>query len=92
MRMRLIMAVAAVALGFGLGFTQPAAAGGWDHGCCGGNLYIHHHVYYPPRFVHVYHHYRPAARHINVVHYGYGCCGYYAPRRAYRWHGHRRYW
>ena len=35
MRMPMIMAVTAAALGFGLGFSQPAAAGGWDHGCCG---------------------------------------------------------
>jgi hypothetical protein len=93
MRMRTIMAVTAAALGFGLGFSEPAAAGGWDHGCCGGNTYIHHHVYYPPRFVHIYHHHLPVTRHINVVHYRYGgCCGYFGPRRAYRWHGFRRYW
>ena len=90
MRLTMIMAVATAALGFGLS-SQPAAAGGWDDGCCGGNVYIHHHVYYPPRFVHVYHHHRPAARHLNVVHYAYDCCGYVAPRRAYRWH-YRRYW
>jgi hypothetical protein len=89
MRLTMIMALALAALGFGL--SQQAAAGGWDHGCCGGNVYIHHHVYYPPRFVHVYHHHRPAARHLNVVHYNYDCCGYFAPRRAWRWH-YRRYW
>ena len=93
MRTRLIMAATAAALGLGLGFSQPASAGGWDHGCCsGGNVYIHHHVYYPPRYVHVYHHHRAAARHINVVHYGYDCCAYFAPRRAYHWHGYRRHW
>ena len=92
MRMPMIMAVTAAALGFGLGFSQPAAAGGWDRGCCGGNTYIHHHVYYPPRFVHVYHHHMRAARHLNVVHYRHGCCGYFAPRRAYRGYGFRRYW
>ena len=75
MRMRMLMAVTAAALGFGRGFSQPAAAGGRDHGCCGGNAYIHHHVYYPPRFVHVYHHHMPAARHFHVVHYRHGCCG-----------------
>jgi hypothetical protein len=89
MRMRMIMVAMAAALGFGLGSSQPAAAGGRDPGCCG-NAYIHHHVYYPPRFVHVYHHYRPAARHYNVVHYNYVCCGGYAPRR--HWHGYRRWW
>ena len=41
----------------------------------------------------VYHHHLPVTRHINVVHYRYGgCCGYFGPRRAYRWHGFRRYW
>jgi hypothetical protein len=89
MRMRMIMVAMAAALGFGLGSSQPAAAGGRDPGCCG-NAYIHHHVYYPPRFVHVYHHYRPAARHYNVVHYNYVCCGGHAPRR--HWHGYRRWW
>jgi hypothetical protein len=88
MRLTMIMAVAAAAVG--LGFSQPASAGGWDDGCCGGNVYIHHHVYYPPRYIHVYQYHRPFARHINVVHYGYDCCGY-AARGAYRWHW-RRYW
>lgn len=90
MRLRMIMAVTAAALGFGL--SQPASAGGWDDGCCGGRVYIHHHVYYPPRYVHVYHHYLPAARHLHVVQYRNDCCGYFAPRAAYRWHHFRRYW
>ena len=34
----------------------------------------------------------PGARHLNVVHYRHGCCGYFAPRRAYRGYGFRRYW
>ena len=89
MRLTTIMTLATAALGIGL--SQPAAAGGWDHGCCGGNVYIHHHVYYPPRFVHVYHHHRPAARHLNVIHYNHDCCGYVSSRRAWRWH-YRRYW
>jgi hypothetical protein len=81
------MAASAAALVFGL--SQPAAAGGWDYGHRhGGNIYIHHHVYYPPRYVHVYHHHRAYARHVHVVHYK---DGYFAPRRAYRWHV-RRYW
>jgi len=42
MRARLVMAIAAAALGFG--FSQPAAAGGWyDGGCCDGTAYVHHH-------------------------------------------------
>jgi hypothetical protein len=91
MRMRMMMAalVVALGLGLGLGWSQPASAGGWDYGCCG-NAYIHHHVYYPPRFVHVYHHYRPAARHYNVVHIDVCCGGGYAPRRY--WRGYRRWW
>jgi len=88
MRMRTIMAVTAAALGLGLGFSQPATAGGWDRGCCG-HGYIHHNVYYPPRFVNVYHHYVPTVRRHNV-HYRYQCCGY-APRRGYGY-GYRRWW
>ena len=45
------------------------------------NVYIHHHVYSPPRYFHIYHHHRPVgARHLNVVHYN-ACCDYAAPRR-----------
>ena len=88
MRVAMIMAGALVAAG--LGFSQPASAGGWEDPCCGGNVFIHHHVYYPPRFVHVYQHHRPFARHLNVVHYDVGCCAY-ASRRDHRWYW-RRYW
>ena len=88
MRVTILMAAAAAALG--VGFSQPAAAGGWDVGCCGGKVYVHHHVYYPPRYVHVYHHHKPrGARHVNVVHYYYGCCGAVESKPFYRW---RRYW
>jgi hypothetical protein len=95
MRLSVIMAVTAAALGFGL--SQPAAAGGWDDShCCyggyGGKVYIHHHVYAPPRYVHVYQFHRPAARHYHVVNFRPGCCNYFAPRRAHRWHHFRRYW
>lgn len=85
MRVTLLAAAAAAALG--LAFSQPASAGGWgEPGCCGERVFIHHHVYYPPRYMHVYHHHRPVgARHLNVVHYN-ACCG---PRRAHYW---RRYW
>ena len=96
MRLTATLALAAAALG--LGVSQPAAAFDDTHGV--GTVYIHHHVYYPPRYVHVYHHHRPAARHINVVHYAHDCCGYghgrgygfFAPRRSYYWHGFRRHW
>ena len=81
MRARLFLAAAAGALGFA--FSQPAAAGGivWDDGyCCAGTAYVHHHIYAPIRYRHVYHVHRPGPRHINVVHYPPGCCGpaYYA--------------
>jgi hypothetical protein len=93
MRLSVIMAVTAAALGFGL--SQPAAAGGWDDShCCygyGAKVYIHHHVYAPPRYVHVYHFHRPAVRHYHVVHFPRGCCGYFAHRRAH-WPHHRRAW
>jgi hypothetical protein len=101
MRARLIMAAAVVALGFG--FSQPAAAGGWHDGdCCSGSVYVHHHVYYPPRFRHIYHVHTPGPLHVNVVHYPYafGCCGslyayrswdYVAPPR-YRWYWRGRHW
>ena len=67
MRARLIMAIAAAGLGFG--FSQPAAAGGWDDSCCcAGTVYVHHHVYAPVRYRHIYHVHTPGPRHINVVH------------------------
>lgn len=97
MRARLIMAIAAAGLGFG--FSQPAAAGGWDDSaCCEGTVYVHHHVYAPARYRHVYHVHTPGPRHINVVDYpyNYGCCGpvyayrswdYFAPRYRWQWRG-----
>ena len=101
MRARLVMAIAAAALGFGFGFSQPAAAGGWyDGGCCAGTAYVHHHVYAPIRYRHIYHVHTPGPRHINVVHpYAGGCCApvyayrswdYWAPR--YRWYWRGRHW
>jgi hypothetical protein len=99
MRARLIMAAAAAALGFG--FSQPAAAGGWDDSsCCEGTVYVHHHVYAPIRYRHVYHVHRAGPRHINVVDYpyNYGCCGpaythrswnYFAPHYRWQWRGRR---
>ena len=102
MRARLILAAAAAALGFG--FSQPAAAGGWDEGgCCAGTVYVHHHVYAPVRYRHIYHVHTPGPRHVNMVHpyaYGPGCCApryafgyrswdFWAPR--YRWYWRGRY-
>ena len=94
MRARLLVAFAAA--GLALGLSQPAAAGGWDDGsCCEGSVYVHHHVYAPVRYRHLYHVHRPGPRHVNVVHYPYAadCCGrvyyrswdYFAPPR-YRWY------
>ena len=86
MRVAMFVGVAAAMLGFGSG--QPASAGELGPGCCGDRVFIHHHVYAPPRYMHVYHYHRPiGARHLNVVHYN-ACCNYAAPRR-YHW---RRYW
>lgn len=107
MRARLILAIAAGALG--LGFGQPAAAGGWDdsyasHCCAGGRVYVHHHIYQPPRYRHVYHVHKPGPRHVHVVHYPHDCCGaryygygypgYFARPYFYRWQwrGARRHW
>ena len=97
MRARLIMAAAAAALGFG--FSQPAAAGGWDDSYAG-TVYVHHHVYAPVRYRHIYHVHKVGPRHINVVHpYAVGCCApayayrswdYFAPH--YRWHWRGRHW
>ena len=101
MRARLLMATAAAALGFG--FSQPAAAGGWHDGaCCQGTVYVHHHVYYPPRYRHIYHVHTPGPQHVNVVHYPYaygpGCCAPvhayrawdYGPRYRWYWRGRHR--
>ena|SRR3979490_2067622 len=98
MRARLIMAMAAAGLGFG--FSQTAAAGGWDDSyCCQGTVYVHHHVYYPPRYRHIYHVHTPGPLHVNVVHpYAAGCCApvytyrswdYFAPRYHWYWRGRR---
>jgi hypothetical protein len=92
MRESLIMALAG--LGLGLSLSQPAAAGGWDDGyCCGGTVYVHHHVYYPPHYQHIYHVHSPGPRHVNVVHipYAYGCCGPVYDDRSWDYHG-PRYW
>jgi hypothetical protein len=104
MRARLILAIAAGALGFG--FSQPAVAGGWgdDYCCAGGRTYVHHHVYYPPRYRHIYYVHKPGPRHVHVVHGGEVCCGprhygyrysgYFARPYFYRWQwrGGRRHW
>lgn len=104
MRTRLVLAIAAAALGLGL--SQPAAAGGWDEGyypapyyrggCCGSRVYVHHHIYAPPAYRHVYHFHRPGPRHVHIVHYpgypyGYHR-GYFAPRYYYRWGGGYGWW
>jgi hypothetical protein len=101
MRASLFLAAAAGAVSFG--FSQPASAG-WD-GCCeGGSVYVHHHVYYPPRYRHVYYVHRPAPLHVNVVDgccagpgwypYGYRYSGYFAMPYYYRWQwrGRRGWW
>lgn len=79
-----------------LAISAPAFAGGdhwgdhwgWDYGY-DTHRYVHHHVYAQPRYVHVYHVYRPAPRFVHVI--GYQHAGYSAYRFAnpYRY-GH--YW
>lgn len=101
MRARLIMAAVAAVAGFG--FSQSAAAGGWDDShCCGGTVYVHHHVYHAPRYKHVYHIHRPGPRHVHVMHdVAPGCCvaygvpprgSYFAPRYRWHWRGYGRNW
>jgi hypothetical protein len=94
MRARLIAAMAVV--GLILGFSQPAAAGWDDSYCCTGTAYVHHHVYYPPRYRHFYHVHAPRPRHIRGYSYAYGCCApvyayrprdYFAPRYYWYWGG-----
>jgi hypothetical protein len=96
MRCKLFTALGAIALG--LAFSQPAAAGGWhdsygtSYGYGTGNVYIHHHVYLPPRYRHVYHVHRPGTAHVHVVHAPRaGCCGTWGhahPYRHFRWRWH----
>jgi hypothetical protein len=104
MRILAPLAIAAAALGFAAG-SQPAAA--FDdsypryypryYAGYGSSVYIHHHVYLPPRYRHVYHFHRPGPVHVHVVHgggapwgwrYSYGprirLGGYFAPRYTYR--------
>lgn len=78
MRAGLILAALATALTFGVGAAEPAAAGGWDRG---GTVYIHHHMFAPAQYRHIYHLHRPGARHVHYMHFGpryarpYRCCG-----------------
>jgi hypothetical protein len=90
MRWKLLLAAAIAVIGFN--FSQPAEAGG-DARCCGGVVYVHHHVYFPPVFRHVYHLHRPDAQHLHVIHYAgppYGACC--APRYAYARSGYFYAW
>lgn len=104
MRARLIMGLAAAALG-GVGLSQPAAAGGWDDSyCCeGGRAYVHYRVYHPPRYRDIYYVHKPGPRRVHAVHYhphrwfgprhyGYGYPGYFARPYFYRWQWRRRHW
>ena len=106
MRWKLVLAAAAVVAS--CGFALPAMAGGWDRSpCCGGTVYVHHHVYYPPVYKHVYHLHRPDAGHIHIVEYGgppyRACCataylyprsftGYFVPHVVFARHGRRGNW
>ncbi len=70
--------------------ATPASAGGWgwDDGYYGERV-VHHHVYLPPRYVHVYHVHAPARRYVHVI--GYEHAGYHAYRYARPYH-HGIYW
>lgn len=74
----------------GLGFaaaatlaTSSASAGGWgwDDDYYYGPRAVYHHVYLPPRYVHIYHVHRPAPRYVHVI--GYEHAGYEAYRYAH---------
>lgn len=83
--------LAGLAAAVTLAFAAPASAGGWDwrHDDRYSDVVVHHHVYAPPRYVHVYHVYRPAPRYVHVI--GYEHAGYAAYRFAHPYHyGH--YW
>jgi hypothetical protein len=88
MRSRLIMA--ALAGGAALALSQPAAAFDDSH-CCAGTVYVHHHIYKPARYKHVYHLHRPGPRHVHVYHHADGCCAV-PPRRNYFAAGYRWQW
>lgn len=97
MRSLSVLAFAAALLGFSIGASQPAAAG-WDDSHGYGTIYIHHHVYYPGRFRHVYHIHKPGPRHVHVgprrrIHHYSAEGSSYWPRAYYRdarwgWYGH----
>lgn len=85
MRALAVLAFAAAVLGFSFGASQPAAA--WDDSHGYGTIYLHHHVYHPGRFRHVYHIYKPTRRYAAIrrrASYGYGASSYW-PRHHYRW-------
>jgi hypothetical protein len=93
MRPSMILASATIALGLAL--TPPAKAWDGNQGVYG-TVYVHHHIYYPVRYKHVYHIHRPGPYHVNVIHYpgeryALGAYGY-APQMYWRWASHRRDW
>jgi hypothetical protein len=92
MRWKLLLA-AAVAI-TGVNVSHPVAAGGRPP-CCGGVVYVHHHVYFPAVYRHIYHLHRPDALHTHVIHFSgppySACCApkYAYWRSGYLWHGPR---
>lgn len=95
MRPRLILALAAIALGVGL--SQPAVAGGLlhddTHAYGGeGDTYVHHHVQAPSRVRHVYHYHKAAPRHLHVVHGGGDPYAWRYKRRGYYPYYTSGYW
>ena len=100
MRSIAVVGLALAAL-LGVATTQPAAA--WDdshnRGFYGADVYVHHHVYAPPRRVrHVYNISRPGPYHVHVVQYA-GTpyvfhdarASYYSPR-YWHWRAPYRHW
>jgi hypothetical protein len=91
MRPITILSLAAAVLGLGLATSEPAKAGGDDtYGY--GTVYVHHHVYAPNRYKHLYHYHQGGPRHIHVVNGGYDPHAWsYKTRGYYPYYG-SSYW
>ena len=99
------IAVAGLALAtmLGLAIAEPAVA--WEDGRSyqGTGIYVHHHMYAPPRVRNVYAIHTPGPYHVHVVRFGdypyvwYNARGgYFAPPldgpRYWQWRGRYRRW
>jgi hypothetical protein len=92
MRPAMILASATIALV--LGVTLPAQA--WNDGRGYGTVYVHHHIYAPLRYKHVYHIHGLGPYHVNVIDLSgvsYAPGAYGSARRVYwHWAGDRGDW